>query len=80
MSYLVKLTTPWNFDFFYKGHCENPEERLIQHNSGMIESIRPYIPFELIYKEEFETREDSIAREKYCKSSAGRRFLKKMIP
>ncbi len=68
-----------NHDFFYKGHCENPEERLLQHNAGMTQSIRPYVPFKLIYKEAFATREDAIAREKYFKTSAGRRFLKKMI-
>ena len=68
-----------NHDFFYKEHCENLQERLLQHNSGMTESIRPYIPFELIYKEEFVTREEAISREKYFKSSAGRRFLKKVI-
>ncbi len=66
-------------DFYYKGHCENPEERLIQHNSGMTQSIRPYIPFELVYKEEFATREEAIAREKYFKTSAGRRFLKNKV-
>ncbi len=65
-----------NHEFFYKGHCENPEERLMQHNSGMTQSIRPYIPFELIYKEAFATREEAIARERYFKTSAGRRFLK----
>ena len=69
-----------NHDFTYRGHCENFEARLKQHNAGMTESIRSYIPFTLIYKEEFATREDAIAREKYFKSSAGRRFLKKIIP
>jgi putative endonuclease len=65
-----------NHDFFYKGHCENLQQRLKEHNSGMTDSIRPYIPFELIYKEEFNTREEAIKREKYFKSSAGRRYLK----
>ena len=64
-------------DFYYKGHCENLDERLTQHNSGMTESIRPYIPFKLVYKEEFTTREEAIKRERYFKSAAGRRFLKK---
>jgi putative endonuclease len=75
-AYVLKSLT---HDFFYKGHCENPEERLAQHNAGMTKSIQPYIPFELIYKEAFATREDAITREKYFKTSAGRRFLKKMI-
>ncbi|MGI8583872.1 MAG: GIY-YIG nuclease family protein [Chitinophagaceae bacterium] len=68
-----------NHDFVYKGHCEDPEGRLKQHNSGMTESLRPYIPLKLIYKEEFVTREEAIVREKYFKTSAGRRFLKKWI-
>jgi len=62
-------------DFFYKGHCENLEERITQHNSGITESIRPYIPFRLFYFEQFNTRGEAIKREKYFKSAAGRRFL-----
>jgi putative endonuclease len=46
----------------------------------MTKSIRPYIPFELVYSEEFETEIEAINREKYFKTAAGRRFLKKMIP
>ena len=69
-----------NHDFYYKGHCEDLKTRLKEHNAGMTDSIRPYIPFELIYFEKFETRAEAIQREKYFKSSAGRRYLKKMIP
>jgi len=65
-----------NHVFFYKGHCENLEERLAQHNAGKTESIRPYLPFRLVYWECFPTRKEAIAREKYFKSAAGRRFLK----
>ena len=72
-TYVIKSV---NHDFFYKGHCEDPQERLKKHNSGMTESIRPYIPFQLVYTEQFNTREEAIAREKYFKTSAGRRFLK----
>ena len=63
-------------DYYYKGHCENPEERLKEHNSGKTLSIRPFIPFKIIYLESFNTRDEAIAREKYFKSAAGRRFLK----
>ncbi len=66
-------------DYFYKGHCQNLEVRLVQHNSGMTKSIRPYIPFKLIYFESFESELEAIQREKYFKSAAGRRFLKKVI-
>ena len=66
-------------DYFYKGHCQDLEKRLLQHNSGMTDSIKPYIPFKLVYFESFETEQDAIQREKYFKSSAGRRFLKKKL-
>jgi putative endonuclease len=68
-----------NNDYYYKGHCEDFNERLSQHNAGMTESIRPYIPFIVDYAEEFTTREEAITREKYFKSAAGRRFLKKKL-
>ena len=61
---------------YYKGHCENIEVRLKQHNLGMTKSIKSKVPFKVAYFEEFEKRELAIEREKYFKSSAGRRFLK----
>ena len=74
--YVIKSV---DHDFLYKGHCEDLEERILQHNSGMTQSIRPYVPFILVYKEVFETREEAIKREKYFKTAAGRRFLKKVL-
>jgi putative endonuclease len=68
-----------NHDYYYKGHCEKLEERLKEHNSGMTTFLRPYIPFSICYFEEFANRKESIAREKYFKSSVGRRFLKKAL-
>jgi putative endonuclease len=72
-AYVLKSV---HHDYFYKGHCENLEERLKEHNSGMTESIRPYISFIIAYFESFDLRSEAIAGEKYFKSSAGRRFLK----
>jgi putative endonuclease len=45
----------------------------------MTASIRTYIPFVLVYFEEFQTREEAIKREKYFKSAAGRKFLKSKL-
>jgi putative endonuclease len=42
----------------------------------MTVSIRPYLPFQLVYFESFETKEEAILREKYFKTAAGRRYLK----
>ncbi len=66
-------------NYYYKGHCRDLEKRLHQHNSGMTGSIRPYIPFTLVCFEAFETEQEAIEREKYYKSAAGRRYLKKVL-
>ena len=44
----------------YKGHSEDLQRRLQQHNSGKTKSIKSKIPYILIYSEEFLTREESI--------------------
>ncbi len=67
------------YDHFYKGHCQDLNKRLLQHNRGETTSTKPYIPWKLVYFESFETRSEAIRREKYFKTAAGRRFLKNKI-
>ena len=74
--YVIKST---NHDYFYKGYCHDLKIRLQQHNSGMTESIKPYIPFEIVYFEKFETEKEAILREKYFKTATGRRYLKSKL-
>jgi putative endonuclease len=68
-TYVIKSL---NHNFFYKGHCENLEARLLQHNSGLTVSTKPYVPFFLVYYEGFLTRDLAIRQEKYFKIAAGR--------
>jgi putative endonuclease len=75
-AYVIKSEVA---DFYYKGHCSDLDRRLAQHNAGNTVSIRRHIPFKLIYAEPFETRQEAIARERYFKSAAGRRFLKTVL-
>jgi putative endonuclease len=75
-AYVLKSAT---LNAFYKGHCEDLCKRLKAHNSGDTKSIKHGIPWEVVYYEEFETREQSILREKYFKSSTGRRYLKNKL-
>jgi putative endonuclease len=72
-AYVVKSS---HKEYYYKGHCHDLDKRIREHNLGMTRSLRPYIPVELIYSEQFETEQQAIEREKYFKSAAGRRFLK----
>jgi len=79
MSFHAYVLYSESHNRFYKGHCENLDERLKQHNAGKTKSIKAFLPWKLVYFETFQTREEAIIREKYFKSAAGRRFLKKVL-
>ena len=64
---------------YYKGHCEDLRIRLEWHNAGKTKSTKPFRPWKLIYFEEFSTREEAMAQERYFKTAAGRRYLKAKI-
>ncbi|MCF8230547.1 MAG: GIY-YIG nuclease family protein [Bacteroidales bacterium] len=64
---------------YYKGHCENLEDRIDEHNKGKTKSTKAFIPWKLYYYEVFSTRQEAIKREKYFKTAAGRRYLTKKI-
>ncbi|MBQ0787286.1 MAG: GIY-YIG nuclease family protein [Oceanihabitans sp.] len=63
----------------YKGHTNDVEKRLKEHNNGKTKSTKGYIPWELVYFETFKTKQEAILREKYFKTGSGREFLKDKI-
>ena len=63
----------------YTGQTENLAERLEQHNAGKTKFTKSARPWEIVYHEAFETREEAVAREKFLKSGMGRAFLKAVI-
>ncbi|HCE59071.1 MAG TPA: excinuclease ABC subunit C [Prolixibacteraceae bacterium] len=80
MGYFAYVIYSADYKRFYKGHCKNLDVRLDQHNKGQTKSTKPFVPWELVYTEQFDSKEDAILREKYLKTAAGRRFLKNKIP
>ncbi|MGH8003852.1 MAG: GIY-YIG nuclease family protein [Limisphaerales bacterium] len=63
----------------YKGSAENLETRIAQHNAGKTKSLRHRIPFRLVYFEEFSTREEALAREKWSKTLQGGKALREIL-
>ncbi|MCX6161586.1 MAG: GIY-YIG nuclease family protein [Ignavibacteriae bacterium] len=63
----------------YIGHSDNLDRRILQHNGGKVISTKPFVPYRLIYSEQFDNRSDAIIREKELKKTKGRRFLKGFI-
>jgi len=64
------------FNRFYVGMTTNLEVRLNTHNSGQVKSTKAFVPWEIMYFEEFGTRNEARNREKYLKSATGRRWRK----
>lgn len=63
----------------YVGHTDNLNRRLLEHNKGKGVFSRRYATWKVLYKETFSTEVESIKREKYFKSAAGRRWMSKNL-
>lgn len=61
---------------FYTGFSGDLKNRLAQHNAGKVPSTKHRCPFELIYYEACRNQDDALHRERYLKSSYGKRYLK----
>jgi len=66
-------------NFIYVGMTENLEGRLRWHNGAYNKSTKSFAPFKLIYSERCETGEEARIREKYLKSTSGKRFLRSLL-
>jgi putative endonuclease len=62
--------------FSYVGHTSDLDKRLFEHNSGKSLSTKNRRPWQLVYKEEYQTRSEAASRERHFKSVAGRMELK----
>ncbi|MBI2625390.1 MAG: GIY-YIG nuclease family protein [Candidatus Nealsonbacteria bacterium] len=63
----------------YVGSTTDIARRMKEHKSGKTEFSKKYKPWMLIYKEEFLNILEARKREKYFKSAAGRRFIKRIL-
>ena len=66
-------------DYTYIGQCNNLEKRIKEHNKGKVPSTKPYLPLELKYYEKFATRQEAVIKEKYYKTTTGRKLIKQLI-
>jgi putative endonuclease len=79
MKYFVYILKSKNHNKTYVGYTNNLERRLKEHNSGKSIFTSKFVPWEIIYKEEFDQEIEARKKEKYYKSSAGRRKIKLLI-
>lgn len=63
----------------YHGYTTNLEHRLIDYNKGKTTSTAKRRPLKLVYCEFFINKSDAKRREKYFKTTQGKRMLKLII-
>lgn len=61
---------------FYTGYTQDLRSRIKQHESGAVPSTQNRRPLELVYYEACRNQTDAIRREKYLKSTWGKRYLR----
>jgi putative endonuclease len=62
----------------YIGFTDNLERRLQEHTNGKVKSTKNRRPLKLVYLEEYDSKIETMNREKFLKSGFGRSFLKKI--
>ncbi len=63
----------------YVGYTSSINQRLKEHANGKVASTKERRPFKLIYIEGCTNRSDATRREKYLKTTDGKRFLAKRL-
>jgi len=76
MAYVYILKSI-NYSKTYTGSTPSLEKRLEEHNKGFSLFSKRYMPWTIIYTEQYNNLKEARLREKYLKSTAGRRFIKK---
>ncbi len=63
----------------YKGFTEDLKRRVTEHNLGKVNSTKSGRPLKLIHYEAYLLKEDAMRREKYLKTTHGRRDMKRQL-
>jgi len=77
--YYVYAIQSKKYKKIYVGYTNNLQKRFKMHNSGKIFSTKPYKPFELIYYEAYQNKEDALERERFLKLGWGKNYLKRVL-
>lgn len=63
----------------YVGVTNDIDRQVMEHNSGLNYFTKRFIPWEVIYAENYENIGEARKRERYLKSASGRRLVLKKI-
>ncbi len=79
MFYYIYILKSLKDKNIYAGYTSDLRKRLEEHNSGKVNSTKNRLPLKLIYFEGCINQQDATHREKYLKTSWGKRYLKERM-
>jgi len=79
LKYCVYILYSLKDNKLYIGFTTDIKRRFAEHQSGNSKSTAPRRPFKLIFCEYYLTKEDALRREKYFKTTAGKKTIKLML-
>jgi putative endonuclease len=79
MFYVYYLKSINYSNKFYVGYTKDLRNRLERHNNKLVLSTKPYAPWRIVFYECFNNSKDALRREKYLKTTIGRRMLKNIL-
>jgi putative endonuclease len=74
--YVLQSEKDWKF---YTGLTHDVRKRLEEHNCGISAATKNRIPFRLVYFEFCWEYKDALKRERYLKTTWGKRYIKTRI-
>ena len=60
---------------YYTGYTENLKKRLQEHSKGLVNSTKNRRPLDIVYFEGCLNQQDATKREKYLKTTYGKRYI-----
>lgn len=64
---------------FYTGYTSDLKRRIKEHNNGLSKSTKNRKPLKLVYFEASGNIKDAMKREKYLKTTYGKRYIRNRI-
>lgn len=77
--FYVYVLQSLNSEDIYTGYTSDLRKRFKEHNQGLNSSTKRYGPWKLVYYEGSLNEVDARRREKYLKTTQGRRLLKRRL-
>ena len=79
MFYYIYILKSEKDGQFYTGYTKDLKNRLNQHKKGEVQSTKNRRPLKLVYFEGCLNQQDATKREKYLKTSWGKRYIKNRL-